>query len=249
MLNKLINKNFFSGFLGTFTGVIFGIIVGIGTQYVTAWTAPPNPAPGGSVTAPLTTGAATQGKTGALGVGQTSVASGATLDVNGTLRTGNANGAYTYVALEDDESPNGVKYVHANSNVIGFLGGDGNWLSYITQAGDSYQKGNAGVTGYITAGGNISAGGNAYSAAMGAGHPGNTLTTKDYVDTKVAAAGGGGSLVNMYQCPGEVWLGGGAWGFYGCQGQLTPASSCHEIEWPTQAWFPCTYVGKIRLEP
>ncbi len=68
MLNKLkkADKGFLKGFLGTFTGVICGVIIGIGTQYVTAWTSPSGVAPTGNVSAPLTTGSATQYKPGIL---------------------------------------------------------------------------------------------------------------------------------------------------------------------------------------
>jgi len=60
------DNSFIKGFLGTFTGVICGVIIGIGTQYVTAWTSPTGTAPGGNVSAPLTTGGATQTKSGAI---------------------------------------------------------------------------------------------------------------------------------------------------------------------------------------
>lgn len=58
-----------------------------------------------------------------------------------------------------------------------------------------------------------------------------------------------GTQVNMYQCPGPVSLGGGAWGFYGCQNQITNTPYCYEVEWPTHATFTCTYVGKMTLSP
>lgn len=58
-----------------------------------------------------------------------------------------------------------------------------------------------------------------------------------------------GTLVDMYQCPGPVSLGGGAWGYYGCQNQITNTSTCYEIEYPTSATFTCTYVGKMTLTP
>lgn len=60
---------------------------------------------------------------------------------------------------------------------------------------------------------------------------------------------GGWVLINMYQCPGPVSLGGGAWGYYGCQNQIQNQPSCYEVEYPTIQTFPCTYVGKMRLEP
>lgn len=61
--------------------------------------------------------------------------------------------------------------------------------------------------------------------------------------------GNAGTLVNMYKCPGPVSLGGGLWGFYGCQNQITNQSTCYEVEYPTSATFSCTYVGKMTLAP
>ena len=56
-----------------------------------------------------------------------------------------------------------------------------------------------------------------------------------------------GNQVSMYQCPGMVSLGGGSWGFYGCQNQLTNTPTCYEIESPTTQTFNCTYTGKLDL--
>jgi len=104
---------------------------------------------------------------------------------------------------------------------------------------------------------------------------GNILTTKDYVDMRIntisltpgpaGAAGPAGAsgaqgpagpagaspaqYVNMYQCPGSVSLGGGAWGYYGCQGQIQNQPTCSEVEYPASATFPCSYVGKMGLYP
>ncbi|NRH21601.1 hypothetical protein HOO68_06185, partial [Candidatus Gracilibacteria bacterium] len=74
------------------------------------------------------------------------------LDVNGAVKVsegldvGNLGGAYTYITLRDDESLNGKKYIHANSNVIGFLNGLGNWLSYWDQNGNQYNMGQVTAT-------------------------------------------------------------------------------------------------------
>jgi hypothetical protein len=62
-----------------------------------------------------------------------------------------------------------------------------------------------------------------------------------------AAVPAGTKAVPMYQCPGIVSLGGGAWGFYGCQNQLSSTSSCSEIEYPSSASFGCSPAGKILL--
>ena len=74
------------------------------------------------------------------------VGGGAT--VNSGLTVGNAAGAYTYITLRDDESPNGVKYIHANSNVIGFLSGAGSWLAYWDNSGNMQNTGNINAASY-----------------------------------------------------------------------------------------------------
>jgi len=103
-------------------------------------TVPPN----ANVNAPLNTGSSAQAKSGQLTVGGPVIA-------NNGLSVSNAGGAYTYITLHDDESPNGVKYVHANSNVIGFLSGQGSWLEYWHNNGTSVQKGNAYIGGNVYA--------------------------------------------------------------------------------------------------
>jgi hypothetical protein len=45
------------------------------------------------------------------------------------------NGAYAEIVLSDDESPNGIKYVHANGNNIGFLSGSGSWIFRVDNGG------------------------------------------------------------------------------------------------------------------
>lgn len=56
-----------------------------------------------------------------------------------------------------------------------------------------------------------------------------------------------GLEVQMYQCPGRANLGGGAWGYYGCEGQISSAPTCRQIEHPTVQDFPCTPIGKMPL--
>lgn len=55
------------------------------------------------------------------------------LTVQNRLRVG--DGGSAWIDLTDDESPNGVKRVHANSNLVGFVGGDGNWKQYVNESG------------------------------------------------------------------------------------------------------------------
>lgn len=114
-------------------GLISGVFMATGVQYVLAWTGPTAAPPNNNVAAPINVSATAQTKAGSF------TASGIT-STNG-LTTGNAGGAYSYITMLDDESPNGVKYIHANSNLVGFLGGDGNWKAYWDNNGTSYQAG------------------------------------------------------------------------------------------------------------
>jgi len=58
------------------------------------------------------------------------------------------SGNYTYVAMRDnDETASTPKYIHANSNVIGFLNNGGaNWLTYWTNAGNQVNSGTVTAT-------------------------------------------------------------------------------------------------------
>jgi hypothetical protein len=59
----------------------------------------------------------------------------------------------------------------------------------------------------------------------------------------------GGRVVQMYRCPNVSSLGGGSWGFYGCRGQVTSASTCLTIEYPSSRRDSCTPLGFAVLEP
>lgn len=59
------------------------------------------------------------------------------------------------------------------------------------------------------------------------------------------------SSIPFYQCPefgGHSTLGGGSWGFYGCQGQLTSQATCVVMEFPKSQYYACTPVGKLAIE-
>jgi len=66
------------------------------------------------------------------------------VSVNNNLMVGST--ANSYLVMRDDESPGGIKYIHANSNLIGFLGGSGNWIMNVDEAGNVTGVGN--VTAY-----------------------------------------------------------------------------------------------------
>ena len=58
--------------------------------------------------------------------------------------------------------------------------------------------------------------------------------------------GGGMTGPAVYQCPPNPGnIGGGAWGFYGCQGQITTLSYCYTIEYPNIVSYDCTYIGEM----
>lgn len=55
----------------------------------------------------------------------------------------------------------------------------------------------------------------------------------------------------VYVCPNGkspgVNPGGGAWGYYGCQGQITTQGTCSNIEYPWSEIRPCTPIGQMNL--
>jgi hypothetical protein len=65
-------------------------------------------------------------------------------DPSGTSRfaslTVGVGSAYSLIQMVDDESPNGVKYVHANGNQIGFLSGGGGWILRADNNGITYTE-------------------------------------------------------------------------------------------------------------
>ncbi len=65
--------------------------------------------------------------------------------------------------------------------------------------------------------------------------------------TATAAAAPGTTQVPMYQCPPATSIGGGSWGFYGCQNQIASTPTCEIIEFPNTQTFNCTPVGKMSL--
>lgn len=54
--------------------------------------------------------------------------------------------------------------------------------------------------------------------------------------------------VFVYQCPNgtQGWNPGGAWGSYGCTGQITTNSTCSNIEYPHVQVLSCTPLGNLR---
>jgi hypothetical protein len=62
------------------------------------------------------------------------------------LRVG--NGSDAWIDMTDDESPNGIKYIHANSNLIGFVNGSGSWIFNVDNSGNSSNPGSAKSTIY-----------------------------------------------------------------------------------------------------
>ncbi len=68
--------------------------------------------------------------------------------------------------------------------------------------------------------------------------------------TQWAGMGGGVTGPVIYQCPPNPGnIGGGAWGFYGCQGQITTQAACTTIEYPNSASYPCTRLGTLLYMP
>lgn len=55
--------------------------------------------------------------------------------------------------------------------------------------------------------------------------------------------------IDVYRCPQGTggWNPGGAWGSYGCQGQISASSTCENIEYPHHQTRDCAYLGKLLL--
>lgn len=84
---------------------------------------------------------------------------------------------------------------------------------------------------------------------LGATSPGWVLSSDALGYASWQPPGGGTMGPQVYQCPPSPGsIGGGAWGFYGCQGQISTLSYCYTIEYPNAATYPCTYIGRLRLE-
>lgn len=54
--------------------------------------------------------------------------------------------------------------------------------------------------------------------------------------------------ITVYQCPAgtDGWNPGGAWGSYGCQGQISTSNTCINVEYPNSQVRQCTPIGAIR---
>lgn len=76
--------------------------------------------------------------TGDQTIGGSKTFTGVTSAVSLTVGTSDMS----YIQMRDDNSPNGLKYVHANSNLIGFLGGSGNWIMNVDETGNFTATGN-----------------------------------------------------------------------------------------------------------
>lgn len=100
-----------------FVGAFMGAVVGVSIQMVTAWSSPTQSAPGGNVSAPLTTSAATQVKSGGLELGSLTLTSGSLLSGGGNLALGSNNGVFV-----TDLTSSSFKNVQANDYYIGAIG-------------------------------------------------------------------------------------------------------------------------------
>jgi hypothetical protein len=56
-------------------------------------------------------------------------------------------------------------------------------------------------------------------------------------------------VVTLYKCPVGTggWNPGGAWGSYGCQGQISAHSQCTNIEYPNVQNRDCNELGTFKL--
>ena len=66
---------------------------------------------------------------------------------------------------------------------------------------------------------------------------------------QTTAAIGGGTSVTVYKCPSGTggWNPGGAWGSYGCQGQISSIPTCQNIEYSNYQTRNCTLLGEMKV--
>jgi hypothetical protein len=110
---------------------------------------------------------------------------------NARLRVWEGNGASSTIEMVDDESTNGIKYIYAHGNWIGFLGGNFNWIFYARQDGWIGSPAYGWLHDYF------------FSAVSNSGgsigsHPG-PFGTLDLVDASLVDNGGTISLVRTYR--------------------------------------------------
>lgn len=76
-------------------------------------------------------------------------------------------------------------------------------------------------------------------------------TSLTQMQKQIAALAGSSSSPTIYICPiGKspgVNPGGGAWGYYGCQGQVTTQGTCINIEYPWNETRPCAAHGELKF--
>jgi hypothetical protein len=88
------------------------------------------------------------------------------------LSVSNNGGTWSYIYMYDDESA-GTKSIHANSNVMGFLNGSGNWMSYWDTNGNQQNYGSVTATSFSGAGTGLT--GTASSLTVGTASNANAL--------------------------------------------------------------------------
>lgn len=167
---------------------------------------------------------------GNVGIGTTNPV--ARLDVSG----GNIL-SHNEIRVNDGWSP--VQELAINSNQIYKANPTGDQTLYLN---------------YSTEGGGVQIGDNAGAAnnlaVYGAGYIRDGVY--EFKNGNWTKVGGGVQGPIVYQCPDGYWggsCGGGAWGFYGCTGQITTASTCTVIEYSNVCSHACTPLGHILITP
>lgn len=168
--------------------MIIGLVVGLGVQFAQAWVNPPQSPPNGNVAGPVTTGAGAQYKSGTLGVNINQAPSQA-FEVGGNALVNGALISQSFYDSNDNNylvDPNG--YSRLNYGVYNNLFAHG-WL----QSSIFYDANNNGY--YVDPDNgsrlnyglfnNIGIYGKGWSASTTDADWGQTLVTKDYVDSKI----------------------------------------------------------------
>lgn len=230
--------------LSTTKVITLGLLLGLGIQFLFAWTAPSDPAPGGNVAGPVTTSNTGQIKSGNLVLNASGTYQNALMIPSGRVGIGTIV-PWTKLAIKQsvDQPADGLSIMDANSVVGLYLysrGGaaringcnDGNCSLLLNGGG----TGNVGIaisedapTAALDVNGRIR-----MRQQTVAGDNADIVATKGYVDSM--AGGGGINVSGKYQCPATRFCDNGttisgSWLSVGCTGQVSNSPQC------TQYWY------------
>jgi hypothetical protein len=226
--------------------LVIGTVLFVIPAHTLAWTGPTSAPPGGNTSAPINISGTAQTKSGGFtaasfsgsGTGLTGTAAGLNIggyatyintdQFNMKLHWAGQGGQPSWLWGSNDGTNayvwNPANFSVSNSNTVGGLG-TGSFLKWNTWEHGNYYQTN----------------GDIYMGWAGS-----------WLSTVLSQKPNGHASTYVYQCPpiGAAGgsCGGGAWGFYGCNGQITTKSYCETVEYPNVCIYGCTPLGSLLVQ-